>query len=274
MGDESYAPSGGSPPGPATRAPGGEAVKVDLAARDGRGDLAGDLGRLALRLQKETDPHALLVQIVHDAIRMIPGAQHGSVSLVINRRDVSSEAASSELPFFVDALQMDLGQGPCLDAVFESRTVHAPDLRTEARWPRFAPAAVQLGAVSMLAFQLHVIGDNLGALNLYGDRPHAFTAESEHIGLRFATHAAVGFAETRLHDQLRLGMSTRDLIGQAKGLLMERYDVDADAAFRILVRYSRDSNRRLRDVAEDLMENRRLPATTMDEDTRKRRSAG
>jgi hypothetical protein len=104
----------------------------------------------------------------------------------------------------------------------------------------------------MLSLRLWVRGDDLGALNLYGRRPYAFDEESEQVGLLFVSHAAVAMAGAQKHDEMVAGLATRDLIGQAKGILMERYRIDAVRAFALLVRASQHSNRKLRDVATEL----------------------
>ena len=105
----------------------------------------------------------------------------------------------------------------------------------------------------MLSFQLWVDSDNLGALNLYSTHANAFNDESEHIGLLFAAHAAVAYAAVHRQDYLHQAMETRDLIGQAKGILMERHHITGDRAFLALTRISQDTNRRLRDVAAELV---------------------
>jgi hypothetical protein len=126
-------------------------------------------------------------------------------------------------------------------------------MRTETRWPRFAQRAFHAGAGSMLSFQLYVEGDNLGALNLYARQPGAFDDESEHVGLLFAAHAAGAYAGAQKQDQLIAAMATRDLIGQAKGILMERYKISGDRAFSLLIRVSQNTHRKLRDVADELV---------------------
>jgi hypothetical protein len=122
----------------------------------------------------------------------------------------------------------------------------------ETRWPQFAARAAEAGAASMLSIQLWVEGDNLGALNLYSRRVDAFDHESEQVGLLFASHAAVAFAGAQGMNHMVEAVATRDLIGQAKGILMERYRVTGDQAFRMLVKVSNDNNRALRSVAQDL----------------------
>lgn len=198
--------------------------------------LAEQFGQLARQLQTLGDTEQTLEEVVRSAVRLIPGVDEGSISVVMQRRMVTSRHPSSDLPERIDALHEELRQGPCLDAVFEQQTVRVPDMANEQRWPLFAARAAEAGAASMLSFQLYVEGDNLGALNLYSRSVDAFDDESEQVGLLFASHAAAAFADVQQIDRLKQGLSTRDLIGQAKGILMERHKVTADQAFRMLYR--------------------------------------
>jgi transcriptional regulator with GAF, ATPase, and Fis domain len=216
-------------------------------------DLARHLSELARTLGHEDDPAATLDGIVRAAIELIPGAEHASVSVVVKRRRVESRAASGDLPRRVDEVQDQVQQGPCLDAAYEHRTVRVPDLSCEQRWPDFASRAWELGAGSMLSFQLYVEDDTLGALNLYAGTAHAFDEESEHVGLLFASHAAVAYAGVRRIGDLRQRETSREVISQAQGILMERHKLTADRAFALLVRVSQDTNRKLRDVAATLV---------------------
>lgn len=236
----------------------GERRANDHPSGVGHGALAEQLAEMARSLQAEDDTEKMLDQMVTAAVALIPGVDEASISVVIGRRDMTSQSPTGEMPRQVDAVQAEVGEGPCLDAVFEHQTVRVPDMANEPRWPRFARRAVEAGALSMLAFQLYVERDNLGALNLYSRRPHAFDEESERVGLLFASHAAVAFAEARQQDQMNAGFDTRDLIGQAKGILMERYKISAVSAFAVLVRVSQNSNRKLRDVADELCRTRHL----------------
>ena len=222
-------------------------------AAPGPADLASRLSELARSLEQEDDPAATLAKLVEAAVQVIPGVDEGSVSVVTDRRQVHSQAASSELATRIDSLQVETGEGPCLDAVYEQQTVRVADMRTEDRWPRFARRASEEGVGSLLAFQLYVEGDNLGALNLYARHAGAFDDESEHVGLVFAAHAAVAYAGTRKIHQLTQAIATRDLIGQAKGILMERYGMTGSQAFQLMIRVSQDTNRKLRDVADALV---------------------
>jgi GAF domain-containing protein len=211
------------------------------------------LSRVARELQQEHgDVDATLQTISRAAVAAVPGADECGVSYVVRRRDVEPRAWTSDLPKVLDALQGQLQEGPCLDAVWDQRVVSVPDVAGEERWPRFAREAAAHGVGSLLCFQLFVVGDHLGALNLYARRAGAFDAESEEVGLLFAAHAAVALAGAEHEAHLRAGMDHRDLIGQAKGILMERYRLTAVQAFDLLVRASSLTNRKLRDVADEL----------------------
>lgn len=215
-------------------------------------DASDAMSELARTLQQEDDPAQVLIDIVAGAIQLLPGVDEGSISVLLSRRHTGSRAASGELPAQVDAVQNELGEGPCLRAVYDRETVHVPDMRAETRWPTFARRACELGVGSMIAFQLWVDDENLGALNLFARKPNAFDARTERLGLQYAAHAAVAYAEVQKSAQLSEAIASRDMIGQAKGILMERYKLSAGQAFRVLVRASSDANRKLRDLAEEL----------------------
>ena len=220
------------------------------------------LSRVARELQQEHgDVDATLQSITRAAVDAVPGADECGVSYVVHRRDVEPRAWTSDLPKALDALQGRLHEGPCLDAIWDQRVVSVPDVAGEDRWPRFAREAAAHGVGSLLCFQLFVVGDHLGALNLYARRAGAFDAESEEVGLLFAAHAAVALAGAEHEANLRAGMDHRDLIGQAKGILMERYRLTAVQAFDLLVRTSSLTNRKLRDVADELTSTGSLAAT-------------
>jgi GAF domain-containing protein len=242
----------------------GEPSAEDEGSAVGQDTLAHELSELARHLQAEDDVDAILDEVVRAAVQLVPGTDEGSISVVSGRRKVTSQSASSDLPAQVDALQGEVGQGPCMSAAYEQQTVRVPDMAHEQRWPDFARRASELGAASMLSFQLYVEGDNLGALNLYSRTPNAFDDESENVGLMFASHAAVAFADTRKLEQLQAGIDTRDLIGQAKGILMERYAIDAGQAFTLLTRISQRRQRKIRDLAEELTRSRHLVGLNTD----------
>jgi len=228
--------------------------------RTGPSSLADHLGDLARLLQQEDQLEDTLDAIVHAAVGTVGGADHASMSSVSRRGEVVTRAATDDLPRAVDLVQYDTGQGPCLDTLWEQRTARLPDLTDESRWPAFTARARELGVGSMLAVRLYVHDEeDLGVLNLFSDRAHAFNDDAEHTAVLFAAHAAVAMAGAQAQAQLREAMTTRDLIGQAKGILMERYKVTGEQAFLLLVRASQTGNRKLYDIAQELALSGELP---------------
>jgi GAF domain-containing protein len=218
-------------------------------------DLATKLSELARTLQDEDDVDHTLQAIAEAAVGTVPGAQYAALSVVEHRREVKTRAGTAELVYQVDQAQYETGEGPCLDAVYEQQTVSLPDMTSEDRWPQFTARAAELGVGSMLSFQLFVQEDNLGALNLYSAEKHAFDGDDAvHIGLLFASHAAVAMSGAQREEQLTKAMHARDVIGQAKGILMERHKLTADQAFSLLARASQHTNMKLIDVARLLAE--------------------
>jgi GAF domain-containing protein len=170
-------------------------------------------------------------------------------------------ASSSDLMTQLDDLQAHVGQGPCTETLAGLNALYVPDLLDDLRWPEFSPAAVRLGFRSVLAYRLSVDGDTVGALQLYSQLPAAFNAHDRTQGLLFATYAglALALASAQAADEnqienLQIALSSRDVIGQAQGILMERERITADQAFRLLRRSSQHLNRKLRSVAQDIVD--------------------
>ncbi|NEK87486.1 GAF and ANTAR domain-containing protein [Blastococcus saxobsidens] len=230
---------------------------------EGAGDvryLGETMSRIARQLQGEHgDVEATLHAITAAAVVAVPDADECGISYVIGRSKVEPRASTGDLPRQVDELQSRLQQGPCLDAIWDEEVVRVVDLAEEQRWPEFAPEAAALGARGMVCFQLFVAGDQMGALNLYSRTPDAFDEESREIGQLFAAHAAVALAGAEHESHLRDGMANRDLIGQAKGILMERHGLTADQAFGVLARVSQELNRKLVEVARELADTGAVP---------------
>jgi len=223
-------------------------------------DLGDVMSRAARELQEEHgDVEATLQRITALAVGTVPNVEDCSISYVIARKKVEPRASTSDLPGKVDALQSEIEQGPCMDAVWDEEVVRVDDVRGDERWPEFAAKAADLGVGSMMCFQLFVEGDQLGALNLYSRSPGAFDGESEEIARMLAAHAAIALAGAEHETNLRKGLDSRDLIGQAKGILMERHKLTADQAFGVLTRVSQEMNRKLAEVARELTETGSVP---------------
>lgn len=208
---------------------------------------------------------ATLSLIVSSAVETVPGAEQAGVSLLHSDASITSAAISHDTVAEVDRLQTDYREGPCVTALWDQHTVTVEDLAAEAhRWPRFAPRGVGLGVASMLSFQLFARAGSLGALNLYAGRPRGFDRHAHLLGGLFADQAATALGEARHVAQLHQALASRDVIGQAKGVLMERFGVDADEAFRLLVVSSQEANMKLVAVARWLTRQDTVSATEQD----------
>jgi len=253
-----------SPPPDRTGAPGAGPVPATSGTGPGRPsaqntgtassdeDLAHRLAEMARDLQTAPEPLDVMARVVRTAVALVPGAQEGSVSLVRARRRITSQGPTGDLPVLFDRLQEETGQGPCLDAAFERATVRVADLATEDRWPDLASRAAEAGIHGALCLQLFVDGGDLGALNLLSREPDAFDDDSEQVGLLLASHAAVAVSGALQVEGTTRALANRDLIGQAKGVLMERFKITPQQAFDLLTQVSQNTNRKLVEIAEDL----------------------
>ena len=205
------------------------------------------------RRQSIRDLDLVLGQIVQAAVDTVPGVDAGGVSLT-EHGAVTSRSPTHPAITKLDRRQSELNEGPCITALEDPDSdgvVLAQDLAGEdrERWPHFAPEAVEAGYRAMLSTQLSVEGGARAALNLYASRPHVYDTEARHTAGLFGVQAAVllyGVEQARV---LQRAVDSRDVIGQAKGILMERFTVDSDSAFQMLVRSSQDVNLKLVDVA-------------------------
>jgi GAF domain-containing protein len=213
--------------------------------------LARQLSELARQMQAEPDMPALLQRITEAAVLEIDGAEYACISLV-EGGVVRPQAATDDLVKRVDSRESELNEGPCITSLREEVTVRSDDFEKEERWPRFVAAAMEEGIRSMLAVQLFVEADNLGALNIYATQPDAFTEHDETIAMLLAVHAAIAMTASMTESNLRTALDSRDTIGQAKGILMERYKISSIEAFHLLVVASQRTHRKLRDLADTL----------------------
>lgn len=217
--------------------------------------LARTLGDLAVRMQAQKDTGETLHIIVEAATAIVPGARWVGISLIQGRK-VLVKAPTDPIAAKLDELQNELGDGPCLTALREHHTVHIEDMSTETRWPEFCRQAMALGAHSLLSFQLFVESENLGAMNLYGAQAYCFSEESVEVGAVVAQHAAVAMFGAAAVRQFQSALASRDVIGQAKGILMERNNLTGQQAFAMLTRASADSNIKLVELARWLVAER------------------
>jgi GAF domain-containing protein len=204
----------------------------------------------------------VLGEITALASRGIPGAEATSITLV--RDDKAFTAAyDGEMALAADELQYQQGHGPCMDAGRGGVVLRVDDMHTETRWPDYVTRVRANTPVrSSLSVPLPYQGSTIGALNIYSTEPAAFaTPESLAAGLEVAETIAVAVANADSHWRLgeqarnmRLAMDSRAVIEQAKGVLMAQRHVDADQAFEILREASQRYNRKLREIAQGIVE--------------------
>ncbi|MEV7993584.1 GAF and ANTAR domain-containing protein [Streptomyces sp. NPDC086077] len=216
---------------------------------------AEQMAELARHLLAQGSTQETLDAISERGVALIEGCDAAGVLAVRKGRAVTL-AACGDMVVESDRLQGELGEGPCFDAarrVNGERLFRITDMsKSQPDWPRFAPAARDLGVGSMMGFLLYTKDDDFGALNLYSGRPGAFTPEMETAGWLLASHAAVALASARTVDQLEHAMDTRHAIGEAMGILRERHQMSEEAAFDVLKRISQTHNVKLRDVAQSI----------------------
>ena len=223
-----------------------------MPASDDSIELAEIFADMARELLSDASVEETLEKISRLAVKTIDGCDHAGVSLVEGRR-VVTHGASDDVPEAIDIIQYETDQGPCLDAIREHEVFIVDHLGEEDRWSAFASrAATETGVASILSFRLFVDEDTLGALNLYSRNRAAFGDAACQIGAVFAAHAAVAFVTARQRQDLERQIDSRDIIGQAKGILMARTGATEDQAFDMLRRASQHLNMKLRTVAEEV----------------------
>lgn len=225
------------------------------------------LARLARELVDADTVEASVHHIV-DFTAETFDVEHTSITLIRNQgRTFESVGARTPAVQEADALQTALGEGPCVDAAAESRTVVSDDLATDPRWPTWGPKVAALGLESALSAELHAGGRRIGALNIYGTRSRVFDRGEQELAQVLAHHGAAALRAAREIEGLTIALDSRTVVGQAQGILMERYRVSNDRAFAILRRYSQDHNIKLITVARDLVSGSTLPVDVVPSDT-------
>lgn len=212
------------------------------------------LGGLARALHlKNAELQPTLDAIVSMAVRTIASAQYAGLILLVDGL-LLPQATTDQPPHDLDLFQRDLGNGPCIAAATEQSVVRLDDTRSDVRWSAFAERALSLGVVSMLCAPLWVDEARLGTLSLYSRRPSAFSEHDVQLTCLYATHAALALADAQRAEKLHTAVRNRDVIGQAKGILMERCRLTPDGAFRRLSLASQAANLKLIAVAQHLVD--------------------
>lgn len=216
-------------------------------------ELATALARASEMINESRTFEDTLDAIVHATRASLPEFPHVSISVKRGDGTFETAAGTDQLVWELDGVQYELGEGPCVQAVEHEPVVVVPTLRHEQRWPAYVPAAVAHGVRSQVAVRLFAKNRHIAGLNLYSTEHDEVEEASAQTAQLFATHAAILLGHAQQEDQLNQALASRKVIGQAIGIVMERYRIDADRAFQFLLRASSSSNIKLRDVAEEIV---------------------
>lgn len=217
--------------------------------------------RAAKEIHAASGTQETLEAIVRSARESLPDIDHVGLSVGFSDGRLETLAATDEQVLVFDKMQYDSGEGPCMYAMEAETIVRIEDARHEQRWPRFIQTAVTAGLRSALGMRLHNDDVEMAALNMYSTSSDTLHPDLELYAELFATYASLALGRARREDQLNQALVSRRLIGQATGIVMERYSVDETQAFRYLTRISNDTNVKLRDLAADLVSEANHKAT-------------
>ena len=194
--------------------------------------------------------------IVEAARTTVPGFDHVGVSVTHRDGKIETMAGTDQLVWELDDLQYRNRQGPCVTAIESDTVVIVEHADREQRWPVYIPEAVKMGLRAQLGIRLYTDDDGtLGGLNLYSTENDVVDKDALGIAQLFATHAAIALGRSQHEHGLNEALATRKTIGQAVGILMERYGIDDDRAFHFLIRTSSTSNVKLRLIAQEIVDN-------------------
>ena len=191
-------------------------------------------------------------RIATAAVEVLDACDFASITTTEGRQ-LRTRASTSPVARSADEFQYEEGEGPCLDAVTREQWVMTPDVQVDQRWPRFSARLVgELEVHSMLSVRLQVAATperNLGGLNMYSRRPDAFTREQRNLGLLLAAVASVAADASRTHAEMAAAIQTRQVIGEAIGIIRNQSHLSSQDAFQVLAQASQRMNVRLRDIA-------------------------
>ncbi|TVR33890.1 MAG: ANTAR domain-containing protein [Nitriliruptor sp.] len=232
-------------------------------------DVVGSLQTMMSILLDDASQADLLEHVLRLSAQAIGSCSAVSVTVVADDGNYATAAASHELASEIDALQYELYEGPCIDSLQSGDEHHITDLSLDERWPGFRERALHLGLRSAVTMPLVAGGTVVGALNLFADAIDGFSDQDIEVARSIASPAAATLANgrayrqaTRLVEQLEEAMTSRVIIEQAKGILVATRRCDPDQAFEMLRAVSQRSNRKLRDVAGDLVDHAASAGTT------------
>jgi GAF domain-containing protein len=216
-------------------------------------DYAQAIAEAARTLDKPRSLDDTLQTIVEVACHSVPGFDHAGISTVEKKGDITTRAFTGDLVLPLDKTQYVLREGPCSSVLQGTETVSVSRLKHEQRWPNYVPHARDAGVRSQMAVRLYLGEDTLGGINFYSTISDEVSDEAQALARLLATHAAIALGHAQERDTFTGGLQARRVIGQAIGILMERYEMNEDRAFAFLLRASSHGNIKLRAVAEKLV---------------------
>lgn len=219
------------------------------------------VAELASVAAETPDIDDVLRRAVELAIEIVPGCEQAGISVLWDGR-IDTPVSVGDLAQRCDQIQERILDGPCIEALLEADTFRIDDIRTDDRWPEFAVQAQTAGLGSMLACRLASTSDRLAAVNLYSTQLKAFDDISESFAIAYATHVGLALGAAERERNLHAALQSRELIGQAIGILMERHRLAARQAFDIMVEVSQRTHVKLRLIAEELVRTGALPDVT------------
>lgn len=217
-----------------------------------------EFAQMALELHANEDVARTVDGVLEYALKAV-NCHYAGVIFVHGKSRVETAAATHPLVAELDRLQLECGEGPDIDVLEDRFSLIVADTHTDRRWPKWAKAVAEAGIRSLLSVRLYTSSTTVGTLNLYDEQPARFDVADQEIAHVLARHAAVALSTAMKTENLWQAIDSRKLVGQAQGILMERYGLNGDQAFAVLMRYSQDKNIKLRAVAEMLIETRSLP---------------
>jgi len=220
----------------------------------GEFDVAQALARAAKSMAVRGNPDDTLDAIVVAARAAVPGFNQVSATVVSADGAITTMASTNSLVRELDALQYQLGEGPCISALHDQELVLAQRLRQEQRWPRYTPRAAEAGIRSQMAVHLAADDEILGSLNFYSTVRDTIDPEAFHRASLFATHAALALGYARRLEATHASAQTHRLIGQAIGMLVERFEITDERSFYYLVRVASAGGLELRQVAREVVD--------------------
>jgi GAF domain-containing protein len=225
--------------------------------------LSEGIAELSRLLVNEEALDDTLQRVADLACRNIGGADVAGMTLLRDGKPTTAVFTDPTSPE-IDSAQYETGKGPCLDAFRHQQVFRIESTEADEQWPEFSQAAAEHGIGSTISLPLAVRGNGIGALNLYAKRRAAFSEDEEQVGMMFAAQASIALANAQLYDsayrmtqQLQEALTSRAVIDQAKGILMATNGGSADDAFNVLRTRSQQENRKLRDLAQELVDRAR-----------------